>query len=98
MKLKTLSRINRAVVVVLAILLLPFAIVGDVLDWLIKPFAWVCGDMQSSIQKRVGNRLLLMADEVRDGRIRNRHYLKHGTAVWVYRQWRDHHKFNDIPE
>ena len=37
MKLKTLSRINRAVVVVLTILLLPFAIVGDVLGWLIKP-------------------------------------------------------------
>lgn len=65
MKLKTLSRINRAVVVVLAILLLPFAIVGGVLDLLIKPFAWVCGDMSSAIQKRVGNRLLLMADEVR---------------------------------
>lgn len=64
MKLKTLSRINRAVEVVLALLLLPLAIVGDVLDWLIKPFAWVCGDMQSAIQKRVGNRLLLMADEV----------------------------------
>ena len=98
MNLKTLSRINRAVVVVLAIVLLPFAIVGDVLDWLIKPFAWVCGDLHSAIHKRVSNWLLLKADEVRDGRIRNRHYLSHGTAVWVYRQWSDHHKFNDIPE
>ena len=95
MKLKTLSRINRAVEVVLAIVFLPFAIVGDVLDWLIKPFAWVCVDMQSAIQKRVGNRLLLIADEVRDGRIRNAHYLRHGSAAWVYREWK-RMNFNDI--
>lgn len=94
MKLKTLSRINRAVVVVLAILLLPFAIVGDVLDWLIKPFAWVCGDMQSAIQKRVGNWLLLMADEVKDGKICNPHYLSHGTASWVYKLWIEECKSN----
>ena len=98
MKLKTLSRINRVTTVIIGLLMLPFAVVHGLFYWLGRPFEWVYDDLLLTLRQRIGNRLLRMSDEVRDGRIRNRHYLKHGTAVWVYRQWRDHHKFNDIPE
>ena len=98
MKLKTLSKINRAIIILLGFVMLPFIIVHCVLYYAAKPFEWVYDDFLMRVRQVIGNRLLLKADEVRDGRIRSRHYLKHGTAVWVYRQWRDHHKFNDIPE
>ena len=98
MKLKTLSKINRATTFLLGCVMLPFAVVHLVFHYLGRPFEWVFANLLATLRQRIGNRLLLMSDEVRDGRIRNRHYLSLGTAVWVYRQWRDHHKFNDIPE
>lgn len=87
MKLKTLSRINRVTTFCLGILMLPFALMHGVFYCLGRPFAWVYEDLLMTLRQRIGNRLLRMSEEVKDGRIRNPHYLSHGTASWVYKLW-----------
>ena len=85
MKLKTLSRINRVTTVIIGLLMLPFAVVHGLFYWLGRPFEWVYDDLLLTLRQRIGNRLLRMSDEVKDGKICNPHYLSHGTASWVYK-------------
>ena len=91
MRLKTLSKINRVATVIIGCVMLPFAVVHLAFHYLGRPFEWVYSDLLATLRQRIGNRLLRMADEVKDGRICNSHYINHGTASWVYRQWRNHH-------
>lgn len=96
MKLKTLSKINQAVTILLGFVMLPFVIVHCVLDYAAKPFEWVYDDLLMRVRRVIGNRLLLMSDEVKNGTIQNSHYLNHCTASWVYKTWRDYHHFHKV--
>ena len=96
MKLKTLSKLNQAVIILLGFVMLPFVIVHSVFHYAAKPFEWVYDDFLMRVRRVIGNRLLLMSDEVKNGTIKNSHYLKHGTASWVYKTWRNRHHFHKV--
>ena len=96
MKLKTLSKLNQAVTILLGFVMLPFVIVHCMLDYAAKLFEWVYDDLLMRVRRVIGNRLLLMSDEVKNGTIQNSYYLKRCTASWVYKQWRDHHHFHKV--
>lgn len=85
MKLKTLSRINTAVVFMIGIVMLPFAIVHTVLHYIGKPFEYIYSDVLVAFRQRIGNKLLKFSDEVKNGDISNSYYLKYGTARYCYK-------------
>lgn len=85
MKLKTLSRINTAVVFMIGIVMLPFAIVHTILHYIGKPFEYIYSDFLVHFRQRIGNKLLKMSDEVKTGEIHEHYYLKYGTARYCYK-------------
>lgn len=83
MKLKTASKIQKVLWLTIWLLMLPFSIVGILIDSLVKPFKWVLEELDS-LRFRIGNKLLLMSDEVKDGTIKNEYFIRNFTATETY--------------
>ena len=83
MKLKTASKIQKVLWLTIWFLMLPFSIVGILIDSLVKPFKWVLEELDS-LRFRIGNRLLRMSDEVKDGTIQNEYFIRNFTASEAY--------------
>lgn len=83
MKLKTASKIQKALWLTIWFLMLPFSIVGILIDSLTKPFKWVLEELDF-LRFRIGNRLLRMSDEVKDGTIQNEYFIRNLTATEAY--------------
>jgi len=83
MKLKTASKIQKALWLTIWFLMLPFSIVGILIDSLTKPFKWVLEELDF-LRFRIGNRLLRMSDEVKDGTIKNEYFIRNSTAIEAY--------------
>ena len=83
MKLKTASKIQKALWLTIWFLMLPFSIVGILINSLVKPFKWVLEELDS-LRFRIGNRLLRMSDEVKDGTIQNEYFIRNLTATDAY--------------
>ena len=83
MKLKTASKIQKALWLTIWFLMLPFSIVGILIDSLTKPFKWVLEELDF-LRFRIGNRLLRMSDEVKDGTIQNEYFIRNLTASEAY--------------
>lgn len=64
MKLKTANKIQKALWLTIWLLMLPFSIVGIVIDRLAKLFKWVLEELDL-LRFRIGNKLLRMSDEVK---------------------------------
>lgn len=83
MKLKTASKIQKALWLTIWFLMLPFSIVGILIDSLTKPFKWVLEELDF-LRSCIGNKLLRMSDEVKDGTIKNEHLIRNITASEAY--------------
>lgn len=80
MKLKTASKIQKALWLTIWFLMLPFSIVGILIETMTKPFKWVLEEFDS-LRFRIGNKLLRMSDEVKDGTIQNECFIRNLTAT-----------------
>lgn len=85
MTLNTARKIEIAFDVVTIIVLLPFALVIQVFEWLIKLFALPL-DGRNWLGQVLGNKLMHMSDAVKDGTIKNPYCLRNYTArmAWKY--------------
>lgn len=83
MKLKTANKIQKALWLTIWLLMLPFSIVGIVIDRLAKLFKWVLEELDL-LRFRIGNKLLRMSDEVKDGTIKNEYVIRNFTASGAY--------------
>ena len=83
MKLKTASKIHKALWLTIGFLMLLFSIVGILIYSLVKPFKWVLEELDF-LRFCIGNRLLRMSDEVKDGTIQNEYFLRNLTATEAY--------------
>lgn len=83
MKLKTASKIQKALWWTIWFLMLPLSIVGILIDSLTKPFKWVLEELDF-LRFRIGNKLLRMSDEVKDGTIQNEYFIRRRTATEAY--------------
>jgi hypothetical protein len=83
MKLKTASKIQKALWLTIWLLMLPFSIVGIFIDSLVKPFRWVLEELDF-LRFRIGNKLLRMSDEVKGGTIQNKYVIRNFTATEAY--------------
>ena len=83
MKLKAASKIQKALWLTIWFLMLPFSIVGILIETMTKPFKWMLEELDS-LRFRIGNRLLRMSDEVKDGTIKNECFIRTFTASKAY--------------
>ena len=83
MNLKTASKIQKALWLTIRLLMLPFSIVGIIIDSLTKPFEWVVEELDF-LRFPIGNKLLRMTDEVKDGTIKNEDLIRRITASEAY--------------
>ena len=83
MRLKTASNIQKVLCLTIWFLMLPFSIIGILIDNLKKPFIWVL-DVFDSLRFRIGNKLFRMSDEVKDGTIKNEYFIRNFTATEAY--------------
>ena len=83
LKLKTADKIQKALWLTIWLLMPPFSIVGIIIDSLTKPFKWVVEELDS-LRFCIGNKLLRMCDEVKDGTIKNEYFIRCFTASEAY--------------
>jgi hypothetical protein len=85
MTLKTATKIQKAADITLWVVMLPFGICGIAIEKLTKPFEWVVGWFDNA-RFRIGNRLLNISDEAKDGTIKNDYCLRNFTALDAYKK------------
>ena len=76
MKLKTLSKIESVIVTIIVIISIPFSLISKVTIWV--------QDILGRFGLFIGNKLLLVSDEVKEGKIKNMEAL-FSTARAVYK-------------
>jgi hypothetical protein len=76
MKLKTLSKIESVITAIIVIIAIPFALISRVTIWV--------QDILGRFGLFIGNKLLLVSDEVKEGKIKNMEAL-FSTARAVYK-------------
>ena len=91
MKLNTARKIETAFDVVTIIILLPFALVIQVLEWLIKLFTLPI-DGRNWFSQKFGNKLMHMSDAVKDGTIKNPYCLSNYTARMAWKHLKEAEK------
>ena len=85
MKLKTATKIQKAADITLWVAMLPFGICSIAIAILTIPFEWVVGWFHD-VRFRIGNRLLKISDEAKDGTIKNDYCLRNFTAKDAYKK------------
>lgn len=95
MKLKHLIIIDWIWTVIIGLVMLPFCFCSLTLRNLAKPFDFVSGNL-AYFYKHTSNKMLQNADEVKNGTIANKHYLKCCTVKQVYNLWVNHHKKEQV--
>lgn len=93
MTLKTAARIQWIAAFLLWQLTLPFVIIDVVLECCRKPFEWIIIGREK-IKFLIGNRLMLLSDEAKNGTIQNKDILRSGTAIFAYEKWHQEQKRN----
>lgn len=83
MRLNTANKIQKVLWLTIWFLMLPFSIVGILIDSLTKPFKWVVEELDF-LRFRIGNKLLRMSDEVKNGTIKNEDLIRRITASEAY--------------
>jgi len=91
MKLNTARKIETAFDVVTIIILLPFALVIQVLEWLIKLFTLPI-DGRNWLSQKFGNKLMHISDAVNDGTIKNPYCLRNYTARMAWKHLKEAEK------
>ena len=83
MKLKTASKIQFWVNIILFVITLPISAILLVLMILEKPLDWLIGQKTNALFW-IGNKLMLLSDEVKNGEIKNDYCLRNYTARVAY--------------
>jgi hypothetical protein len=91
MTLNTARKIEMAFDVVTIIILLPFALVIQVLEWLIKLLTLPI-DGRNWLSQKFGNKLMHMSDAVKDGTINNPYCLRNYTARMAWKHLKEAEK------
>ena len=91
MKLNTARKIETAFDVMTIIILLPFALVIQVLERLIKLFTLPI-DGRNWLSQKFGNKLMHMSDAVKDGTIKNPYCLRNYTARMAWKHLKEAEK------
>lgn len=83
MKLKTLSKIEMAFDILnVMVILLPF-ILGVILGYARDSLEWLVDKLDFRLE--IGNKLLKMSDEVKNGTIKNQDFIEDGRAITGYK-------------
>lgn len=91
MELKKLAKIERLIDIMTGVLILPFGLLSMVVKTLIvSPIEWIY-DKKMSFMWKLGNGMLKMSDEVKNGTFKNKDMIKTFTcqranAVWEAEQ------------
>ena len=91
MTLNTARKIETAFDVVTIIILMPFALVIQVFEWLIKLLALPI-DGRNRLSQKFGNKLMHMSDAVKDGTIKNPYCLRNYTARMAWKHLKEAEK------
>jgi hypothetical protein len=91
MTLNTARKIEKTFDVVTIIILLPFALVIQVFEWLIKLLALPI-DGCNWLNQKLGNKLMHMSDAVKDDTIKNPYCLKNYTARMAWKHLKEAEK------
>lgn len=92
MTLKTATRIQKTTDIALWIVMLPFAILGIFIEkMLMKPLEWIV-NMFDTARFRIGNKLLHVSIEAKDGTIQNDYCLRNFTALDAYKKLKEERK------
>lgn len=83
MKLKTLSKIEMAFDILNAMLILLPVILGVILVYARDALEWLVDKLDFRLE--VGNKLLKMSDEVKNGTIKNKDFIEDGCAKTLYK-------------
>ena len=80
MRLKTAAKIDRVVTFILSLICLPFAIIVLVAKGIIYAIEYTIINPLVSINRKIGNKLLLNSNEVKDKTIANPDALKYRAS------------------
>lgn len=83
MKLKTLSKIEMAFDILNVIVILVPVIIGVILGYVCDALEWFVDKLDFRLE--VGNKLLKMSDEVKNGTIKNKDFIEDGCAKTLYK-------------
>lgn len=73
------------------VIVLPTAIIIQILEWIEQPFRWVL-DARNWLSFKIGHKLMHMSDAVKDGTIKNPYCLKNYTALLAWRHLKEAEK------
>lgn len=85
MKLKNLVKIEWVIRIILFLIALPFILIGLILECISYPFDKV-NDYLLELNEKIGNKLLRMSDEVKDGTIKNDYCIRTYTAIFAMKE------------
>lgn len=85
MELKNLAKIQFVIQGILFLIALPFILVSLILECISYPFAKV-NDYLVELDIKIGNKLLKMSDEVKDGTIKNDYCIRNYTAIFAMKE------------
>jgi len=88
MTLNKARKIENTFNAVTIIILLPFALVIQILEWLIVLIKLPI-DGRNWLSHKLGNKLMHMSDAVKDGTIKNPYFLKNYTARMAWKRLKD---------
>lgn len=91
MRLNTARKIETTFDAVTIIILLPFALVIQVFEWLIKLLTLPI-DGRNWLSQKFGNKLMHMSDAVKDGTIKNPYCLRNYTARMAWKHLKEAEK------
>ena len=83
MKLKTLSKIEMAFDIINVMVILLPVILGVILGYVCDALEWLVDKLDFRLE--VGNKLLKMSDEVKNGTIKNKDFIEDGCAKTLYK-------------
>lgn len=83
MKLKTLSKIEMAFDILNVMVILLPVILGVILGYACDGLEWLVDKLDFRLE--VGNKLLKMSDEVKNGTIKNKDFIEDGCAKTLYK-------------
>ena len=83
MKLKTLSKIERVFDVINMLVLLVPILLGIILGYVCDGLEWLVDKLDFRLE--IGNKLLKMSNEVKNGTIKNQDFIEDGRAITGYK-------------
>lgn len=85
MRLKNLAKIQFVISWILFLIALPFILISLISKCINYPFVQV-SEYLTELSLKIGNKLLRMSDEVKDGTIKNDYCIRNYTAIFAMKK------------